>query len=68
MTENATATEPTLSLVDIRNLLAIIDLASKRGAFQTKEFVAIGEIYSKVEAFVDSKEPKTAPAEETQGA
>ena len=66
MTENAP--EPTLSIADIRNLLAIIDVASKRGAFQTKEFVAVGEIYAKVEAFLDSKEPRTAPAEETQGA
>jgi endonuclease I len=68
MTENATAPEPTLSIADIRNLLAIIDVASKRGAFQTKEFVAVGEIYAKVEAFLDSKEPKSAPTEETKGA
>lgn len=66
MTENAT-TPPvaTISLSDIKNLLAIIDVASKRGAFNTKEFGAIHEAYTKVENFVNAQEPKT---EETQGA
>ena len=57
MTENATAEPVSITITDIRNLLAIIDVASKRGAFHTKEFGAISEVYNKVELFVSSQEP-----------
>ena len=65
MTENATAEPATISIVDIKNLLAIIDFAAKRGAFHAKEFGAISEVYNKVESFVSSQEP--AVAEPAQG-
>lgn len=65
MTENTTPEPASISIADIRNLLAIIDAAAKRGAFNTKEFGAIYEAYTKVENFVNSQDPKT---EETQGA
>lgn len=66
MPENTNDTPPSLSVNDLKNLLAIIDVASKRGAFQTKEFGAIGEVYGRVEAFVNFTAPEAT--EETQGA
>jgi len=59
---------PSLSIDDLRNLLAIIDLASKRGAFLPKEFGPIGEVYNKVDAFLAStvQAPPAAPPADVQ--
>ena len=67
MPEN-TNESPQLSVNDLKNLLAIIDVASKRGAFQTKEFAAIGDVYARVEAFVNATLPEAPATEETKGA
>ena len=67
MPEN-TNEAPQLNINDLKNLLSIIDVASKRGAFQTKEFAAIGEVYARVEAFVSATIPETPATEETKGA
>lgn len=58
----------TITTDDIRNLLNIVDAAAKRGAFSVKEFTAIGELYSKVDVFLSSKEVKAAPTTEPAGA
>ena len=67
MPEN-TNESPQLSVNDLKNLLAIIDVASKRGAFQTKEFAAIGDVYARVETFVNATLPEAPATEETKGA
>ena len=69
MTESASP--PSLNISDLKNLLLIVDAASKRGAFSAKEFTAIGEVYGKVEAFIAASSPPEtteAASETTQGA
>lgn len=59
-----------LNTTDLKNLLLIIDLASKRGAFQPREFAAIAEIYNRVDEFISKTSPQTAnpSAESNTGA
>jgi len=57
--------QPAIGIVDLRNLLAIVELASRRGAFLPKEFGPIGETYNKVEAFLASTEPPAQAPEAT---
>ena len=51
-----------LNTSDLKNLLLLVDLASKRGAFQPREFAAIAEIYNRVDEFIaKTSPPETAP-------
>ena len=78
MSEETQAAEapaaPSVTVNDLQNVYAIIDLASKRGAFQASELQAVGSVANKVKAFVDhvaaqqaaaaeAKAPAEAPAE-----
>jgi hypothetical protein len=47
-------TPPALNINDLKNLLMIIDLATKRGSFQPKEFSLIGDVYNRVDAFISA--------------
>jgi hypothetical protein len=47
--------EPTqLSITDLAVLKNIIDLACSRGAFRAPEMKAVGEVYDKLSAFLDT--------------
>jgi hypothetical protein len=50
-----------LTVQDLANLRNIIDVASQRGAFKAEEFGAIGDAYSKLNAFIVAITP--APTE-----
>lgn len=49
----AQAELPAVTVNDLVNVYNIIDLASKRGAFQANELSAVGSVANKVKAFVD---------------
>ena len=62
-TEN-TAEKPEGSELTINDLAAvrsIIDVASQRGAFKPGEMVAVGTVYSKIDAFLNAIAEKTPP-------
>jgi len=59
---------PNVTVNDLANVYAIIDLASKRGAFQASELSAVGSVANKVKAFVDHVQAQQAEAEGTEGA
>ena len=44
---------PRVTVNDLVNVYNIIDLASKRGAFQAAELSSVGSVANKVKAFVD---------------
>jgi hypothetical protein len=48
-----------LDLVDLRNLLMIIDVASQRGAFKAPELSQVGSVFDRVNKFLESVTPKT---------
>lgn len=62
-TQTAEAAAPSVTVNDLANVYAIIDLASKRGAFQASELSAVGSVANKVKAFVDHIQAQTAEAE-----
>ena len=61
-TETATATEntapqaqgPDLTVQDLQALKSIIDVASTRGAFKPNEMMTVGQVYSKLEVFLEA--------------
>lgn len=58
---------PELTIVDLQNLRAIVDAASRRGAFGAAEMTAVGSVYNKLDAFLNAVSPKQ-PEENTQPA
>ena len=57
---------PSVTVNDLANIYAIIDLASKRGAFQANELQAVGSVANKVKAFVDHVQAQQAAAQEAE--
>ena len=43
-----------ITITDIANAYAIIDLAAKRGAFQATELQAVGTVVNKLKSFLDA--------------
>ena len=44
----------TLSAKDLAQSLQVFDVAARRGAFTTEEFVEIGTLYARIKAFVEA--------------
>lgn len=66
MSEEAQVAEvaaPAVTVNDLSNVYAIIDLASKRGAFQASELATVGTVANKIKAFVDHIAAQAAAAE-----
>jgi len=64
--ETQTEAVPSVTVNDLANIYAIIDLASKRGAFQANELQAVGSVANKVKAFVDHVQAQQAAAQEAE--
>ena len=59
---------PSVSVNDLVNVYNIIDLASKRGAFQANELSSVGAVANKVKEFVDHVQAaQKAAAEVAEG-
>jgi len=65
--EAATTEQPSVTVNDLANVYAIIDLASKRGAFQASELSAVGNVANRVKAFVDFVQAQNAENAEAEG-
>jgi hypothetical protein len=48
---------PELTIVDLQNLKAIIDVSAKRGAFSAAEMEAVGTTYNKLSKFLEAVAP-----------
>ena len=67
----AEAAAPAVTVNDLANAYAVIDLASKRGAFQASELAAVGAVANKIKAFVDfvqAQQAEQAEGEAAEGA
>jgi hypothetical protein len=60
----APATQPELSIADLQNLKAIIDVAVKRGTFAAGEISAVGSVYDRLSAFLVAVSPAPATPEQ----
>ena len=63
----APAAAPSVTVNDLVNIYNIIDLASKRGAFQAAELSSVGAIANKVKAFVDHVQAQQKAAADAAG-
>jgi hypothetical protein len=59
----APAQTPELTIQDLGNLRAIIDVASQRGAFRAAEMQAVGTAFSKLNDFLNAVAPQSAEQE-----
>lgn len=55
-----------LTINDLNAVKTIMDVASQRGAFRANELEAVGKIYNKLNAFLESVTPKQPEAAEQQ--
>ena len=55
-----TVAQPELTVQDLQNLRAIIDVATQRGAFRAVEMSAVGAAFNKLNDFLNAVAP--APA------
>lgn len=68
-TEVAPATEqtqaaPQLGLADLNAVVQIIDVCSKRGAFEGPELESVGAVRGRIAAFIQANAPKKEEPEE----
>ena len=60
----AQAAQPELSIADLQNLKAIIDVAVKRGTFAAAEISAVGSVYDRLSGFLTAVSPPPAAPEQ----
>lgn len=64
--------QPELSVNDLQQLRAVVEVAARRGAFQAAELSAVGQVYDRVNAFLNAvappKQETEAPAQEAEKA
>jgi hypothetical protein len=54
----ATTEQPQLSITDLQNLRAIVDVSVKRGAFGASEISAVGATFDKLNTFLNAVAPQ----------
>ena len=64
--ENQAAEPVQLSLADIQTFVSIIDICSKRGAFEGAELEAIGALRGKTVKFLEASQPAPEEGEPVQ--
>lgn len=48
---------PELTVTDLQNIRAIIDVAATRGAFKANEMAAVGTVFNKLDVFLAAVVP-----------
>ena len=64
-TAPAEAEAPQLSIVDLQNLRAVVDLAVRRGAFSAAEASSVGAVFDRVNSFLNAVAPAQPAADGT---
>ena len=62
------AKQPELTIQDLGNLRAIIDVASQRGAFKAAEMAAVGTAFNKLNDFLNAVTPPVESSADQQSA
>lgn len=66
-TQQAEQASVDLTVQDLAGLRSVIDVASTRGAFKAVELEAVGKLFNKLNAFLETvakqQQAQTAPAE-----
>lgn len=62
---NTTLEPVNLTIVDLQLLARVVDLASRRGAFQANELSQVGEVFNKLSGFLAYVESTQAKEKES---
>jgi hypothetical protein len=57
----APAQAPELTIADLTNLRSVIDVAAQRGAFRAAEMSAVGQVFNKLNSFLEAVYPQSLP-------
>jgi hypothetical protein len=57
----AAAPQPELSVNDLLQVRAVVELAVRRGSFQANELTAVGAIYDRLNNFLNAVAPPAQP-------
>jgi hypothetical protein len=60
------AVQPELSITDLQNLRAIVDVAVRRGAFGANEMSAVGATFDRVNTFLNAVAPQKSEEDTEQ--
>lgn len=66
--ENNEQKQPELSIADLQNMRALIDVAARRGAFSASEMSSVGAVFDRVNTFLAAVAPAEQPAAEQPAA
>ena len=64
--EPVVSTADELNLNDLAVVLQVIDVCSKRGAFEGNELKDVGTLRNRIAAYVDARVPKEEKTEDTE--
>jgi hypothetical protein len=67
MDETQEQQQPQLSIVDLQNLRAVVDLSVKRGAFGAAEASSVGAVFDRLNTFLESLAQQQPQQDETAG-
>ena len=56
--QTQTTAQPEFSISDLQNLRAIVDLSAKRGTFNGSELTAVGQVFDRLNAFLNAVAPQ----------
>ena len=65
--DQASTSNPELTVQDLGTLKQVIDVASSRGAFKANEMMTVGQVYSKLETFLNAVTAQQQQAEGEKG-
>jgi len=55
--------QPEFSIADLQNLRAIVDLSAKRGTFTGAELSSVGQVFDRLNAFLNAVAPPQQTAQ-----
>jgi hypothetical protein len=64
--ENSAPAAPDLTISDLQALRTIIDVCTQRGSFRANEMASVGQVYNRLNAFLDHVAPQKETTEKTK--
>jgi hypothetical protein len=65
-TENNSGAAPDLTITDLSNIRAILDVAVRRGTFSASEISGVGAAYDRLNSFLTAVQQQATPDDQKQ--
>lgn len=63
MDETQNTAAPELTVTDLNNLRSVLDVAVRRGAFGAAEITSVGQVFDRLNAFLNNINPPKSEAQ-----